>query len=128
VKLLLDTHIALWAITDDPKLGQRARQLIAHPENSVIVSAVSLLEIAIKRLRRTDALAVSAEEARLKFETAGYEMLDITPRHAAAVERLPMIHGDPFDRLLVAQALDEPLRLVTRDGLVARYSDTIVLV
>jgi PIN domain nuclease of toxin-antitoxin system len=128
VKLLLDTHIALWAITDDPVLGDKATRLIGDPDNELFVSSVSILEIAIKRTRRPESLAISAEEVRRKLDAAGYRFLDVSAVHAAAVETLPLVHGDPFDRLLVAQALSEPLRLVTRDRAVAAYSDTIILV
>ncbi len=128
MKLLLDTHIALWAITDDPVLGDKATRLIGDPDNELFVSSVSILEIAIKRTRRPESLAISAEEVRRKLDAAGYRFLDVSAVHAAAVETLPLVHGDPFDRLLVAQALSEPLRLVTRDRAVAAYSDTIILV
>lgn len=73
-------------------------------------------------------MPVSGSEALGYFERSGYELLDVTPAHAAAVEALPPIHSDPFDRMLVAQALSEPLRLVTRDRVVVRYSDTIITV
>jgi len=128
VNLLLDTHIALWAISSDPKLGPAASELIADPANTIHVSAVAILEIAIKRVRRPAALSISAEEAKLGFEQAGYGLLEVTAAHAAAYEKLAPIHRDPFDRLLVAQALTEPLRLMTRDKTVAAYSDSILLV
>lgn len=128
MNLLLDTRLALWALSDDAKLGRVARGLIADPGNGVFVSAVAILEIAIKRLRRPSSLAISADDTRLRCEAAGYRLLDVSAVHAAAVESLPPIHADPFDRLLVAQALTEPLRLLTRDRVVASYSDTILLV
>lgn len=128
MRLLLDTHIALWALTDDPRLTQRARELLANPGNSVFVSAVSVWEIAIKHERYgREIMPISGEEARDAFQAAGYEPLAISMGHAAAVDGLPPIHRDPFDRLLVAQALTEPLRLVTSDRTVARYSDTVIL-
>lgn len=128
MNLLLDTHIAIWAVGDNPRLGNAARTLISDPDNGIWVSAVALLEIAVKRTRSPSSLPLSAKEAKRLFEAAGYRLLSISAAHAAAVETLPPIHGDPFDRLLVAQALHEPLVLLTRDRRVAEYSDSIILV
>ena len=128
MRLLLDTHVALWAITDDPRLSSVARGLIADPANTVVVSAASIWEIAIKRALARGDMPVSASKAVEWFAASGYLLLDISPLHAAGVETLPAIHNDPFDRMLVAQALVEPLRLLTRDRLVAEYSDTIIMV
>jgi PIN domain nuclease of toxin-antitoxin system len=106
VNLLLDTHIALWAITDAAALPARA--LISESANEVWISAVSVWEIAIKHgLGRGD-MPVSGAEALGYFDEAGYRMLPITPAHAAAAASLPPHHQDPFDRLLVAQARAEP--------------------
>ncbi len=131
MRLLLDTHIALWSIADDPRLSVEARNLITEPANEILVSVASLWEIAIKhalsRLGRAD-MALSAQQAHQYFREAGYRMLGIGAAHAIAVEALPALHGDPFDRILVAQALTEPARLVTHDTKVAAYSDTIIAV
>jgi PIN domain nuclease of toxin-antitoxin system len=128
MKLLLDTHIALWAITDDPKLSHRARELITTPRNLVWLSAVSIWEISIKHSLGRGDMPISGLDALEFFRQAGYRMLPVSPEHAAAVEALPSHHTDPFDRLLVAQSLTEPLRLLTHDANVARYSDTVILV
>jgi PIN domain nuclease of toxin-antitoxin system len=128
MRILLDTHIALWALTDDARLKSTARQMIEAPGNVVVVSAVSVWEIAIKHALGRGDMPISSGEALAYFTEAGYALLAITPEHAAAVEGLPAIHADPFDRLLVAQALTEPLRLLTHDANVARYSDTIIQV
>ena len=131
MRLLLDTHIALWAVVDDPKLPAKAVELIADPANEVFVSVASLWEIAIKRaLARggPNDMTVSAQEALGYFQGAGYMLLDIQSTHVVAIEGLPMLHADPFDRILVAQALSVPLRLLTRDVRVARYSDMIIIV
>lgn len=131
MRLLLDTHIALWAIVDDPKLPSIAQRLIAEPGNEVFVSVVSLWEIAIKRAlargRSTD-MPISAKEALRYCQEAGYRILEMTAEHAVAVESLPTRHADPFDRLLVAQALSEPMRLITHDAKVAAYGETIMRV
>lgn len=128
MNLLLDTHVALWAITDSPKLPLTARDLILAPRAIVWVSTVSLWEISIKHgLGRGD-MPVSGHEALGYFRQAGYRLLAIEPEHTIAIEKLPPHHQDPFDRLLVAQALVEPMRLLTHDATVARYSDTIIYV
>jgi len=128
VRLLLDTHIALWALVDSPRLPANARLLILAPDNEVVVSAASVWEIAIKHGLAKKNMPVSGAEAKSWFTRAGYTLLPVTADHAALVEELPPHHADPFDRILVAQALDEPLRLVTHDPKVARYSDTVILV
>jgi PIN domain nuclease of toxin-antitoxin system len=131
VNLLLDTHVALWAVAGHRRLSARARALINDPANTIAVSAVSLWEIAIKHAlgRRSEAaIVLSARQAAEAFALAGFSMSAMTPAHALAVENLPAHHSDPFDRLLVAQALSEPLRLLTHDDLVASYSDTIIKV
>lgn len=131
MRLLLDTHIALWAIVEDPRLPDRAAELIANHNNVVFVSAASVWEIAIKyalaRGLPTD-MPVSGPDALAYFRASGYELLAIEADHAAAVQDLPPLHRDPFDRILVAQALAEPLCLLTHDPVVKAYSDAIVLV
>ncbi len=128
MRLLLDTHVALWAICDDARLSGRARGLIADTKNTPYVSAASLWEIAIKHNLKPEAMPVSAPEARHWFGISGYRELAVSGEHASYVQELPDIHADPFDRMLVAQALCEPLRLVTRDSILPRYSDTVILV
>ncbi|WP_066097835.1 type II toxin-antitoxin system VapC family toxin [Xanthomonas massiliensis] len=128
MRLLLDTHIALWAIADDARLSAEARQLICAPDNDIWVSVASVWEIAIKHSLGRGGMPVSAARALGYFEDAGYDLLPVRANHASAVEQLPPLHGDPFDRMLVAQALSEPLRLLTHDAAVARYDKNIVLV
>ena len=130
MKILLDTHVAIWALTDPKRLSGEAIALIGDEENEVFVSTVSLWEIAIKFPlgKSVGAPPFSAEVALRSFLEAGYRLLAITPRHAVAVETLPPIHGDPFDRLLVAQAMSEPFRLLTADAILSRYSDSVIRV
>ena len=128
MNLLLDTHIALWAITDDPKLPPAARTLITMPDNFVWVSAASVWEIAIKRALGRGDMPVSSQQALEFFKQSGYRILPIDAAHTTVVENLPAHHQDPFDRILVAQALSEPMRLITHDAAVALYSDSIILV
>lgn len=128
MNLLLDTHIALWAIADSPRLPPRARELILAPGNGVWVSAVSVWEIAIKHSLGRGDMPISGPQALAYFEQSGFQMLAVSAEHAATVGELPTHHADPFDRMLAAQALAEPLRLLTHDATLARYSDTIILV
>ena len=131
MRLLLDTHIALWAITDSTRLSRAARGLIAAPENALYVSAATLWEIAIKhalKKRGPNAMPISAAEARGYFLAAGYTLLPVTAQHAVAVEGLPSLHADPFDRMLIAQARAEPLRLLTHDAELAVYGEAVVVV
>lgn len=126
MNLLLDTHVALWAITDSPKLPKKARELIASPKSSVWISAATVWEIAIKHALKRGDMPVSGQDALRYFQESGYRFLSVEPEHAAAVGELPAHHADPFDRILVAQALVEPMRLMTHDPIVARYSDTVM--
>ena len=128
MNLLLDTHVALWAITDHPGLSATARELILSPRATVWISVASIWEISIKHSLGRGEMPVSGKDAIRYFRDAGYQFLAIEPEHAAAIETLPRHHQDPFDRLLVAQALIEPMRLLTHDSNVARYGDTIELV
>jgi len=128
MNMLLDTHVALWAITDDPRLSEHARTLILAPKARIWVSAASVWEITIKHSLGQGDMPVSGREALEYFRQAGYFLLNIEPEHAAAFAELDDHHQDPFDRILVAQALTEPMRLMSRDALVARYSDTIIRV
>lgn len=131
MRLLLDTHVALWSLTDDPRLSAKSKDLILDPANEVCISAVTLWEIAIKHgLERSgsNAMPVSAEEARTLFTASGYALVPITPDQAVLVGALPKIHADPFDRLLVAQSLTEGYRLVTHDALLATYHPDIIRV
>jgi PIN domain nuclease of toxin-antitoxin system len=128
VNLLLDTHVALWAITDSPRLSERARSLVADPANTVWVSVASLWEIALKQSLGRGDMPITAEQGKAWFEQSGYRLLPIEAPHVLTVAQLPAHHSDPFDRLLVAQALTEPLRLITHDAQVASYSDTVILI
>lgn len=131
MRLLLDTHVALWTLTDDPRLSREARELILDPANEVCVSAVTLWEIAIEHgLERqgSGAMPIGAHDAQVLFSAAGYSLIPITPEQAVIVETLPRIHADPFDRLLVAQGLTEALVLLTHDATVASYNTRIIRV
>ena len=121
MKLLLDTHLLLWAAGSPARLSETARLLLEDQQNQLLFSAASLWEIVIKRgLGRSD-FQVDARVLRRGLLDNGYEELAITSEHAVAIDSLPAIHKDPFDRLLVAQATVEGIILLTADALVAQY-------
>jgi PIN domain nuclease of toxin-antitoxin system len=121
MKLLLDTHLLLWAAGHPGRLSAAATALITAPENELFFSAASLWEIAIKRgLGRSD-FKVDARVLRRGLLDNGYSELPIGSEHAVAIDSLPAIHKDPFDRILVAQATVEGITLLTVDSLVAQY-------
>jgi PIN domain nuclease of toxin-antitoxin system len=129
VNLLLDTHIAIWVVSNPIKLSAQAQALIVDPENVAHVSIASIWEIAIKNsLSRKANLPFGVEQALEEFQLAGLQLLPIRPAHLVAVEGLRGLHRDPFDRLLIAQAQVEPMRLVTSDRAFSGYSDTVILV
>lgn len=125
--LLLDTHIFLWWLADDARLGARLRARIGSPSAEVFVSAASIWEIAIKMA--IGKLAIDGTDpARLDelVPACGFRELAITGAHATAVATLPMLHADPFDRLLLAQARAERATLVSRDPVLASYGIPIL--
>lgn len=122
MRLLLDTHIAVWLTNTPERLSNQLRAAIEDPANQVAVSVVAVWEIAIKRaLGSSDAPPLSAHQAVNEFAAADFHMLDVTASHAAFVERLPLIHADPFDRMMISQAIIENMQFVTYDRQLARY-------
>ena|SRR5437763_3687833 len=121
MKLLLDTHLLLGAAGNPDLLSKSARALIDAPDNSLLFSAASMWEVVIKRgLGRHD-FRLEPRLLRRGLLDNGYSELPVTSEHAVAVDGLPPIHGDPFDRILVAQATVEGITLLTSDRIVARY-------
>jgi PIN domain nuclease of toxin-antitoxin system len=125
MRLLLDTHIFLWAVAGSPRLKPATRRLIESADE-VHVSAASLWEVAVKA--RLGKIQADPDELVAAIGQSGFVELPVRALHAAGVARLAMHHSDPFDRLLVAQAVAEPLRLLTADAVLAQYSDLVVLV
>ncbi len=121
MRLLLDTHLLLWAAGQPDRLSAEARSLLQDPANDLVFSVASLWEITIKRgLGRAD-FRVEPRVLRRGLRDHGYSELAIAADHALAVDLLPPLHKDPFDRLLLAQAVMEGITLLTADPLVARY-------
>jgi PIN domain nuclease of toxin-antitoxin system len=121
MKLLLDTHVLLWAAGQPDRLPAAARALLDDPGNELMFSAASLWEVAIKCGLGRDDFQLDARLLRRGLLDNGYRELPITSEHAVAIDGLPAIHKDPFDRLLVAQSMVEGIVLLTVDPLVAQY-------
>jgi PIN domain nuclease of toxin-antitoxin system len=128
VKLLLDTHILLWAAGQPEKLSESARTLLTTPENFLFFSAASIWEIVIKRGLGRDDFKVDPRRLRKMLIVHGYTELPVTAEHALKVETLPLLHKDPFDRLLLAQAHTEGLLLLTVDASVLQYQEFVLAV
>ncbi len=125
MNLLLDTHVLLWAASEPQHLSVKARTLLLDPANQLVFSAASLWEISIKSsLARTD-FKVDARRLWRMLQAHGYRELAITSEHIVAVNELPALHKDPFDRILVAQARVEGLLLLTLDKIVAKYGEGV---
>jgi PIN domain nuclease of toxin-antitoxin system len=126
VKLLLDTHVLLWAAGDPSKLSRKTRALLSATDNALLFSVASLWEITIKRrLGRAD-FRVDARLLRRGLFDNGYSEIGIASAHVVAIDSLPDIHRDPFDRLLIAQARVEGVALLTSDNMVLRYGEPSV--
>jgi PIN domain nuclease of toxin-antitoxin system len=121
VKLLLDTHLLLCAAGQPDRLPPAARTLLADPENELLFSAASVWEVAIKRALGRSDFQVDPRLLRRGLLDNGYDELPVTSEHAVGVDLLPPIHKDPFDRILVAQAMVEGIVLLTSDPRVAQY-------
>ena len=124
MRLLLDTHALLWSMTDDPRLGAKARALISDPANLVLVSMACLWEIAIKV--RLGKLEADLDEIDSAIDAQGFDRLDIALPHLQALATLPTHHRDPFDHLLIAQAQSEQLTFVTNDRHASLYPIAVV--
>lgn len=125
MKLLLDTHLLLWAAGQPRRLSKTARTLIEDAGNELVFSAASLWEITIKCSLGREDFHVDPRLLRRGLLDNAYQELPITSQHAVAVDALPAIHRDPFDRLLISQASLEGMLLLTRDAIVARYPGPI---
>jgi PIN domain nuclease of toxin-antitoxin system len=128
VRLLVDTHVLLWAAAQPQRLPASSRERLESPENDVFFSAASIWELAIKLQIGRISLTVMPEEIARTAVDRGFQELPVTAAHAARVRLLPLHHRDPFDRLLVAQAIHEPARLLTADRALAKYSDLVEVI
>ena len=126
MKLLLDTHLLLWAAGAPEKLSDSARSLLLDETNSLFFSSASIWEIVVKRVLGREDFRVDPSRLRRLLVTNGYAEIFVTSDHALAIDRLPSLHKDPFDRVLIAQARAEGMLLVTVDALVTKYGEGIM--
>ena len=126
MKVLLDTHVLIWALADSELLSRKARQIIADENNDCLYSPVSLVEISIKHGKHPEDMPLSAEDARAAFLAAGYRELPFSSAHASALDGLEPFHSDPFDRMLIAQAISERVKLISHDDKVIKYGDAVI--
>ena len=125
MKLLLDTHLLLWAVVNPARLSSSAKALIDDPQNEILFSTASIWETAIKHSRGRPEFQVEPDKLRRTLLSSNYRELPIFGEHAVAVGSLPLIHKDPFDRLLIAQSRVEGITLLTGDAWIARYPGII---
>jgi PIN domain nuclease of toxin-antitoxin system len=128
MRLLVDTHLLLWAAARSGRLPREARRLLEDPANEVYFSAASLWEIVIKAALRSPDFRMDVSVLRPALAAMGFAELQVSGAHTEALARLPPIHRDPFDRVLVAQGLAESLVLLTNDGTLAAYGSTVRVV
>lgn len=125
MKFLLDTHVLLWAAATPLKLSKTARKLLDDSANELFFSAASIWEIAIKRSISKASINIESHVLRRALIDNEYGEIPITGEHAAAIEVLPQIHKDPFDRILIAQAITEGITLITVDPVLLKYPGPI---
>jgi PIN domain nuclease of toxin-antitoxin system len=124
MRILLDTHIYLWSVTEDRRLSRRARGIIEKAEH-VFVSSVSVWELSIKSARGK--LEPRMQRAVDRVSQSGFAELRVEFAHAFAVRNLPLLHHDPFDRMLVAQAVSEVMRFLTSDKQLSHYDECVIM-
>jgi PIN domain nuclease of toxin-antitoxin system len=131
LKVLLDTHLLIWILADPDRTPKAVIEVVIAPENDVCVSAVSIAEISIKHKRNRGEegdMPISGEQALALTEASNIALLSLDADHAAMLDSLPLHHRDPFDRMLVAQAMCEDRTLLTSDSLLAAYGDFVKVV
>lgn len=128
MRLLLDTHVLLWAVGSSRRLSTATRRLLTDPENEIRYSAASIWEVNIKSALRQPDFQVDPEDLIEALERMEFIELPVRAAHAGALARIPTVHKDPIDRLLVAQAISESLILLTNDAALQAYSDNVRLI
>ena len=126
MRYLLDTHIVIWAMVGSKMLSDKARSILLASGNAFYVSSASVWEVSVKHSAKPDEIPVTAEQVTRFCRESGIVELPISFAHAQAVSRLPMHHNDPFDRMLVAQAMEEGLSILSHDGKLPPYGDFVI--
>ncbi|MCR4872011.1 MAG: type II toxin-antitoxin system VapC family toxin [Bacteroidales bacterium] len=126
MRILFDTHALIWFLTDSPRLSDKVRAKLLAPDAELFFSSVSILEIAIKHSLKPELMPCSPEEVRRDSVASGIRELPFISSHSQKVGELPWLHRDPFDRMLVAQAMTEEVVLLSHDEQVRRYGDCVI--
>ena len=132
MNLLLDTHLLIWALNEDPRLPDEAREMLLDPDNAVYYSAVSIWEVSIKHANHPDNVIFTGKELSQYCREAGYLPVEMRDKHIYALETLSRAEGapprrDPFDRMLIAQAKAENLSFLTHDSLLPYYEEPCII-
>lgn len=132
MNLLLDTHILIWALNDDPQLSQKAKEMIMDPDNAVYYSVVSIWEVSMKHSSHPEDLEFSGRELSEYCQDAGFLPLEMRDKYVYSLETLTRSenaprHNDPFDRMLVAQAKAENMSFITHDSLIPYYEERCII-
>jgi len=132
VNLLLDMHLLIWALNEDPRLTDKAKELILDPDNAVYYSSVSIWEVSIKHSNHPDNVSFTGKELSQYCQEAGYLPVEMRDKHVYAMETLKRVEGapphrDPFDRMLIAQAKAENLSFLTHDALLPYYEEPCII-
>ena len=128
MRLLVDTHLLIWAGLEPDRLSMTAKSYLSEASHELFFSVASIWEVAIKHGLGRQGFRGDPEELRIQLLAGSYTEVDIRSVHAFELARLPAIHGDPFDRIMIAQAMVEGLTLLTADGMVGKYPGPILLV
>lgn len=126
-RILIDTHILLWALSGDNRVNGKIRGILEDPAHQIFVSAVSIWEITIKHKKHPTRIGLQPDRALQAALDTGFLLLDMSARHAAESAQIPALHGDPFDRLLIAQARTEPMHFLTCDAALKVYGYLVSL-
>ncbi|WP_288060711.1 type II toxin-antitoxin system VapC family toxin [Thomasclavelia cocleata] len=132
MKVLIDTHIAIWAVLNNPKLPKQAKDIILDKENDLFYSTASVWEITIKHILHPDRLRINGSLLEKGCEENGYFVLPILNKHVSALETLKRLenaprHNDPFDKIMIAQAKTEGLMFLTHDSLIPYYNEPFII-
>lgn len=132
MNLLLDTHILIWALNEDPRLSDKAKRLILDPDNSIYYSCISIWEVAIKHAKHPEIVAFTGKELSQYCREAGFLVVEMRDKHIYALETITRAEGapphhDPFDRMLVAQAKAENMLFLTHDSLIPYYNEKCIV-
>lgn len=126
MQILFDTHALIWFLTGNPRLPEKICAILTDPETELFFSSVSILEIAIKHSLKPELMPCSPEEVRSDAVVSGIRELPFISKHAEKISGLPWLHKDPFDRMLISQAMSEGISLLSHDELVVRYGDCVI--